>query len=168
MKERGQTEILIHEVDGDILLQLVQYCYSGEISIGDANVVEMTKVATMLQFPEVKDNCAEYFSTILSPSNCLGIQEMADLHNMPQLIEAAHSVAIARFMDVSKCAEFRELSVDQLSSLLKNDELHVPAEEDVLKALLEWTKYDIEGRKQSFDSLLECVRLKQVNDSVSK
>jgi len=39
------------------------------------------------------------------------------------------------------------------------DELHVPSEEVVFKAILRWVKHDAELRKEHLPQLLACVRL---------
>lgn len=169
MKERGQEEITIQKVDGDILRQLTEYCYSGKIAINSGNVLEMTKAADMMQFNEVKENCADFYSTMLHPATCLGILEIADLHNMmTNLKEAAHEFILYRFKEVSKCDEFFLLHVDQLSVLLANDKLNVPGEEDIFKALMDWVKYDLDGRKPLLKTLLKCVRFTHVKEPVSR
>lgn len=168
MKERGQSEILIKEVDGDVLEQLVKYCYTGEITINSAIVDELTKAATMLQFTAVQRNCAAYYSTRLCPSNSLEIRETADRHNMVQLRETAHAFILKQFMDVSKCSEFYELSAEPLAVLLKEDALNVVQEEDVFGAVMRWAKHDIENRKHLLETLLNCVRFNHIKESVSK
>lgn len=168
MKKSGQWEISIADLNGDILKQLIQYCYNGVIMIDRTNVEEMTKAATMLQFYRVTRNCVEYFSSILTASNYFHIQELADLYNLARLKKTAESFAYNNFVDVSKTKEFNQLSVDQLCVWLKSERLNVSTEDDVLKALIKWIKQDVAGRKQFLGNLLDCVRFKQVNDSVSK
>lgn len=109
-KERGQQEISIKEVDGDAFQQLIKYCYIGKIAIDSANVDELTRAATMLQFNEVQENCVAFYLTILSASNCMGIREIADLYNMRPLRDAAHELVLDHFMQLSKCVEFLQLS----------------------------------------------------------
>lgn len=167
MKERGQLEIKIGEVDGDILERLFKYCHTGVIAIDLKDLDSMTQVANMLQFTKVKEHCAAFYSTILCASNCLGIREVAELHNMVQLKTDAHALALDQFMEVSKSNEFRQLSADQLSTLLKEDEINVSAEEDVFNALIQWIKYDVEERKKSLGTLLDCIRFKHIKESVS-
>lgn len=166
LKEKSQEEISIKNVDGDVLHQLVEYCYIGEIAIDSMNVDELIKAANMLQFDEVKENCAEYYSTMLTPSNCLGIWEFADLRRMVQLEETSRAFASQHFVEVSQNDEFLLLEVDQLSTLLKEDQLNISSEEEVFSAAMRWVHYDIDGRNESLVKLLEYVRLKIISDSV--
>lgn len=167
LKERNQIEITMNDIDGDILQQLVQYCYTGVISIDSENVEEMTRTATMLQFTAIQENCTKFYSTILCVSNCLGIREIADLYNMARLREEAHALVLEHFTEVSKCDEFYQLNEKQLSVLLADDEINVTLEEDVLCALMRWITFNIENRRNWLPMLLEFVRFKHVKESVS-
>lgn len=169
LKERGQEEISIKEVDGEPLQQLVEYCYIGKISIDSTNVDELTKAATMLQFPEVKDNCAEFYSTMLTVSSCLGIEMIADRHNMVQLRGMARGFILDHFVEVSMSDEFVLLDVEYLSALLQDDGINITSEEDTFNAMMRWVKADVnnDNRKQWLESLLDCVRFKYVKQSVS-
>lgn len=168
LKECGQLEIPIKGVTGDILLQLVEYCYGGEIAIDIDNVEEIIKAATMLQFTGVQEKCTDFLSTILSELNCLGIQHFANLHNVARLKGIANAFVLDHFMEVSTQDQFYQLSVDHLVALLKDDNLNVAREVDVFNALIDWVNHDPESRKQSLDILLGCVRFQHIKDSVSK
>lgn len=166
LKERNQPEITITEVEGDILEQLIKYCYTGTIAINNTNINAMTKIANMMQFTSVRDHCASFFSANLTISNCIAIRKIADFHNMILLKEAVHGFLLDHFVEVSNGDEFLQTDIEQLAGLLSADELNVPSEEFVFNALFRWAKYDIEGRKQPFQSLLECIRFKHIKESV--
>lgn len=167
-KESGQSEVPIKSVKSDILQQLIKFCYGGEIVIDSTNIDDMTKSAAMLQFTEVQEECADLYSTNLSASNCLGVRNIADVLNMKALKEKAHAFVLQHFVEVSKADEFLQLGVDQVSELMKDDEIYVEMEEDVFGALIGWVKYDLDGRKESVEALLGCVRLQHMKKSVSK
>lgn len=162
-----QSEIAIRGVDGDVLQQLIEYCYSGEITIDARNVREMTRAAMMLQFTDVQEHCAAFYSTILNASNCLSIREVADLYNISGLKGEAHYIVVKHFMEVFKGEEFVQLSVDDLAALLGDDEINVTKEEDVFEALMRWVQHDVERRKPSLGFLLDVVRFQHIGESVS-
>lgn len=163
----GPSEILIAGVSGDILQQLIDYCYTNEIEINESNVEEITEAAVRLQFSDVEEECVELFSSILSASNCFGIRAIADQHNMRWLKGLARDLIQEQFMKVSMCDEYHQLSVDMLSEVLKDDLIDVKTEENVFEALMRWVQYDADNRKHLVASLLECVRFQHVKVSVS-
>lgn len=119
--KRSNSEILIKGVDGDILRQLIEYSDSDEEhAINSANVAELTRAATMLQFTKVLKRCTEFYLSILNVSNCVGIWEIADRHNIDELKKKAHEIIVDRFAEVSQGEEFNQLGVDQLSALFEN------------------------------------------------
>lgn len=167
LKESSQSEISIQDVDGEILQQLITHCYTGQIAVAAENVDEMTIAANMLQFKEVREQCAAFYPSILCVSNCLGIREIAALHNMARLQEEAHHFVLDHFVDVSKSDEFLQLSNEQLSELLVDDEINVTEEEEVFRALMRWVKYDVNGRTKYFESALKGIRFQHVKETVS-
>lgn len=164
----GELELAVDGVDCDVLQQLIEYSYTGEITVSSANVEKLTMAATKLEFAEVKDNCGEFYFNILTVANCWRIWLIAELYNMLQLKEAVHAFNMDHFVALSKCDEFLHLDIDRLSTFLKSDEINVSGEEDVLNALMVWVKFDVEGRKQSFEALLDHIRFKYIKDSVSE
>lgn len=166
-KESGQTEVSIGGVPGNILQKLIEYCYIGKIAIDSACVEELTKASSMLQFSEVEMNCTEFYAQKLCASNCLGVREFADQHNLVRLREMAHEFVLENFVQVSQCDEFYQLNVEQLSELLSDDDLNAQGEKNVLNALMNWLKHDVDGRKASFAPLLDYVRSEHIKDLVS-
>lgn len=168
LRERGEWEVSIQCVAGGILQKLVEYCYGQEIAINSGNVEQLAEAATMLQFTRVHNKCAEFYSMVLNATNCLGVRKFAELHNMVNLQENARHLALNSFVEVSKCEEFHQLNVVQLTALLEHDELNVSGEEEVFNALIGWINYDVNGRRQTIRHLSDCVRFQYVDDSVSK
>lgn len=167
LKERNQPEITLTGVDGDVLQQLVEYCYTGVITIDSGNVEKMTYAATMFQFTWVQGICAEFYTSILNTSNCLSILGVADLHNLVELEAKARSFVLEHFLDVIKSEEFLQLSEADLTGLLKNDENNVAQEDDVLSAAMTWISHDVVNRKESLAALLDSIRFKYIRESVS-
>ena len=58
---------------GDSLSVLIDYIYTGKITISDDNVEGILSVANFLQLQSVKDTCANVLKEKLTVSNCLGI-----------------------------------------------------------------------------------------------
>lgn len=166
-KELSLAEITINDVSSAILQKLIEYCYLGQITIDSVNVDEIARSASMLQFNKVLEHCSEFYQTKLSASNCIGIRYIADLLNLIELKNLAHAFVLDHFGEVSQGDEFPELNVEYLSELLKDEKINVAAEEDVFNALMRWLKYDVERRRKSLETLLECVRFQHVKDSVS-
>ncbi|KTG34168.1 hypothetical protein cypCar_00007047 [Cyprinus carpio] len=174
MSESRQTHVTLHDIDPQALEQLVQYAYTAEIVVGEGNVqftfisptvsclnLEQTLLpaASLLQLNGVRDACCKFLLSQLDPSNCLGIRGFADTHSCSDLLKSAHKYVLQHFVEVSKTEEFMLLPLKQVLDLISSDNLNVPSEEEVYRAVLSWVKHDIDGRRQHVPRLMKCVRL---------
>uniref|UniRef100_A0A3Q3K9S1 BTB domain-containing protein n=1 Tax=Monopterus albus TaxID=43700 RepID=A0A3Q3K9S1_MONAL len=159
MSESRQTHVTLHDIDPQALEQLVQYAYTAEIVVGEGNVQTLLPAASLLQLNGVRDACCKFLLSQLDPSNCLGIRSFADTHSCSDLLKSAHKYVLQHFVEVSKTEEFMLLPLKQVLDLISSDNLNVPSEEEVYRAVLSWVKHDIDGRRQHVPWLMKCVRL---------
>ncbi|XP_076848127.1 kelch-like protein 17 isoform X2 [Brachyhypopomus gauderio] len=159
MSESRQTHVTLHDMDPQALEQLVQYTYTAEIVVGEGNVQTLLPAASLLQLNGVRDACCKFLLSQLDPSNCLGIRGFADTHSCSDLLKSAHKYVLQHFVEVSKTEEFMLLPLKQVLDLISSDNLNVPSEEEVYRAVLSWVKHDIDARRQHVPRLMKCVRL---------
>ncbi|XP_040283096.1 kelch-like protein 17 isoform X4 [Bufo bufo] len=159
MSESRQTHVTLHDIDPQALEQLVQYAYTAEIVVGEGNVQTLLPAASLLQLNGVRDACCKFLLSQLDPSNCLGIRSFADTHSCSDLLKSAHKYVLQHFVEVSKTEEFMLLPLKQVLDLISSDSLNVPSEEEVYRAVLNWIKHDVDGRRQHVPRLMKCVRL---------
>jgi hypothetical protein len=89
MAESRQQEIQMIDIDEQTLQTLIDYCYSGEITITEHNVQQILPSACLLSIQEVQDFCCEFLKKQLDSSNCLGIRSFADTHSCRDLFRAS-------------------------------------------------------------------------------
>lgn len=79
-------------------------CLDDELNVGFASVVvevliteetvqALLPAANLLQLTAVREACCEFLQCQLHPTNCLGIQRFADLHDCSELLEASRRFA---------------------------------------------------------------------------
>merc|ERR1711953_1227789 len=161
--EAKKDEIEIHEVNPDSLMWLIRYMYTSHIDIREDNVEDLLITSRLLQINNVVEACCKYLKLQLHPSNCLGIAKFADSQSCLKLYHDARSFAFREFTKLPKYQEFLELEPNELEALLKEDDLSVPNEKDVFEALVTWLEYKVESRVQYFPTLLEWIRLGELD-----
>lgn len=77
MLERNQGAVRLHDVDVTALRQLIDYTYTGEITITEDNVQVLLPASSLLQIHSVREACCKFLLRQLHPSNCLGIRSFA-------------------------------------------------------------------------------------------
>ncbi|XP_015109611.1 kelch-like protein 5 [Diachasma alloeum] len=159
LRESGQTEVELREVDPDALWALIQYCYTGCIELREDCVETLLATASLLQIDAVVKACCQFLIKQLHPSNCLGIRMFADTQGCSHLLNVAHTYTTEHFMEVMKNQEFLLLSADDVAKLIESDDLNIPSEEIVFRALISWLEHDLEIRRKDASRLLGLVRL---------
>ena len=77
MLERTQGIVRLHDVDLNAVRQLIDYTYTGEITITEENVQVLLPASSLLQIHSVREACCKFLLRQLHPSNCLGIRSFA-------------------------------------------------------------------------------------------
>uniref|UniRef100_A0A1I8ERG1 BTB domain-containing protein n=2 Tax=Wuchereria bancrofti TaxID=6293 RepID=A0A1I8ERG1_WUCBA len=159
MAESRQQEIQMVDIEPRTLQGLINFCYTGEITIADFNVQSILPAACLLQLSEVQEVCCEFLKKQLDATNCLGIRAFADTHACRDLMRIADKFTHYNFQDVAKSEEFISLPADQLINIISSEELNVRSEEVVFRAAMAWIRHDLPSRRQFLPKVLEHVRL---------
>lgn len=138
---------------------VLQFAYTGSITITTDNVQSLLCGASMLQLESVCEACAEFLDSLLSPSNCLGIKNLAHTFGCPDLQQAADQYLCKYFADVSKTDEFLLMDKASLIDLLGREELQVRSEEQVFEAAVQWVRAAVTERASYMHEVLSQVRL---------
>ncbi|VIO90663.1 Ring canal kelch protein, putative [Brugia malayi] len=159
MKESKQENIFLKGIDGTSLLALIDYMYSGRLTINEQNVQSLLTTGSLLQMACVRDACSRFLLEQLDPSNCLGIANFAVAHGCTQLAHAATTFVQQHFNHVVKCDEFLALSKHQVVEIISSDHLTTTGEDKVYEAVVRWVMHDILNRRDAFPDLMAHVRL---------
>lgn len=163
LKESIASEVLIQDVDGETLEILVGYCYTGMLPINEDNVEKVLSSACLFQMPHVVQACSGFLGKQLHFSNAIGFTLFAEQQNCDDLYQLSLSFTARNFMEIyQNSEEFLRMNVEQLSTLLQNNDLNVTSEEEVFKALVKWLNQDDE-RKAHITTLLPLVKLPQLS-----
>ena len=158
--EKTSTVIRLMDVAGDVLELVVDYMYQGGLRLTDCEAAGgLLEAADRLQIQPLLNDCSDFLVSQLSHDNCLGIREFARLHNTQELFSASTDFILEQFSAVSSCSQFLALDFDPLCELLSRDHLQAPGEEAVYRAVVQWTRHDLQARKERFAELMAHVRL---------
>ena len=73
MSESRQNSVTLQEMDEMAMDAMVNFFYSGQITISSSTVQDILPVACVLQVKSVQEACCEFLKRQLSPENCLGM-----------------------------------------------------------------------------------------------
>ncbi|XP_011297003.1 kelch-like protein 18 isoform X2 [Fopius arisanus] len=158
MIESKQKDITMQGFDAVALEALINFAYSGKVTLNKDNVQSIMMGASFLQLNKVRDACADVLKSHLQPHNALGICSFADRLSCPALVKEATKYIHQYFHHVSLSEEFLTLPLNELRELICKDELYVVSEAQVFEAVLRWVKHK-EERIEYLPKLLILVRL---------
>ena len=163
MKERHAREVTISGVDKDSMKTIMNFIYTGEITLDWNNVEPILQSANLMLVQSVKDACSRFLESRLNVKNCIGIQGLAETYACHKLYGVTNTFIFQNFTNVAENEEFLNLDKKQVEVLFQSDDISVENEEKVYEALLGWINYDLENRREFFVDLMEHIRLPLVS-----
>ncbi|XP_016663760.1 kelch-like protein 3 [Acyrthosiphon pisum] len=97
---------------------MVDFMYSGKI-------LALLPAANLLFLNDVKEACCEFLQKQLNPTNCLGINALADKYSCTELLSISEVYIRQHFLEVVEADEFLCLSSIQIVKLISSDKLNM-------------------------------------------
>ncbi|KAJ1114872.1 hypothetical protein NDU88_003102 [Pleurodeles waltl] len=161
--ESKQKKVTLHDMDAESMALIIDYCYTGRVTVSEANVQRLYAAADMLQLEYVRQACAGFLARRLEPANCAGILKFADAFDHAELRAQALSYVARHFSQLGS-GELCELSLSQLQEVLLLDDLDVDGERRVCAAALQWLEAAPAERGPCAAEVLRCVRWHHLAD----
>lgn len=138
--ERWASFVSLPALTADGLGAVLDFLYSGWLSLTAQSLPAVLSAARYLQVAPAVSLCEGFLTECLRVDNCCQYANLAELHALPEALDAAHST-IAREM-ATLLREGRddllELNVQSLMAVLDSDEMPGVEEKDLLQLALDW------------------------------
>ncbi|KPP66403.1 kelch repeat and BTB domain-containing protein 3-like [Scleropages formosus] len=162
MRERDDGSVTMSNLSPKAIRAFLDFAYTGQTEITEDNVDMFFQLSSFLQVSILSKACSDFLIKTLELSNCLQLLAIAEGYGSACLQQRAIEFVMQNFHALSKTPDFLDISPAVLERCLAADELQVPDEETVLKAVLLWTKHDLEARRRHLPHLVSKVRLHQL------
>lgn len=157
--ESTQKKITIHDVDADSMAVIIDYCYTGKVTITERNVQRLYAAANMLQLEYIRQACANFMTRRMDLSNCAGILKFADTFDNLELKSKAQAFIAKNFIQLSaNVRDLCELDVKQMKEILGLDSLDVDCERKVCSFAIQWIENNRHADAEDALQVLRCVR----------
>ena len=164
MGETTSKHVVMHDISGSILKQIIDYCYTGSFILTDETVNDIAQAANFLQFTAIEEECVRYLQSHLNATNSLETEQVANRLFNRQLSEQAHDYSMVNFADVTFSQEFLEFSEEEIQNFISTD-LSVDSEELVYEAVMRWVYHDEEDRKSTLVVLMKKLLFELMTES---
>ncbi|XP_056592656.1 kelch-like protein 24 isoform X2 [Triplophysa dalaica] len=157
-QESKQTEVKLEGISRKAMEHLLDFLYEGKLNLDEEKVESVFLAAHQLEVSALSTACVNLLEKNVSPANCLGFMELADLYSLGPLQDECQNMLIHNFEEVSKHQEFLGSPVARVLELLTCELLQVP-EEVRVESALRWVHHRPADRKYNLKELLEQMRL---------
>ncbi|XP_049579085.1 kelch-like protein 30 isoform X2 [Syngnathus scovelli] len=162
------ARVELQEVDPEILGCLLDFAYTGKLTINQSNVEGLIRTSSRLQFQTVRAVCTRYLQHQIDATNCLGILEFGEIHGCPEVVAKARAFLLENFEAVQLSEEFLLQEKDRLVSCLSHDGLQIRCEHARVEAVLRWVGHRREARLDHMPELLGLCRLELLDPDYLK
>lgn len=159
MGDKEKTEIELNILEADVMEPLLEYMYTGNISIDEMNARSLVAAADFLLIQTLKRIGCEFLESIICPGNCFELRDFAEQYSCDQLITTATTFIINNFASASESEGFKVVEYKVLLDLISRDELVINLEEQVYEAVMTWVRYNLDSRQKYFEELFSRIRL---------
>lgn len=153
------ARVELRDIDPDILAVLLDFAYTGKLTINQSNVEGLIQTSSQLQFQTVRTVCSRYLQHQIDASNCLGILEFGEIHGCPEVVAKAWAFLLENFEAVQHGEEFLLLEKSKLAACMKDEGLQLRDERSCVQAVLTWVRHDVEARLCHLPELMGLARL---------
>jgi len=137
---------------------ILDYIYSGKITINEENVQDVLSCADMYRIESLLSPCESFLRTQLHPSNALGILLFAESHSLNRLRADAEAFVHHNFLQVVEQEEFYSLPKESLIELLESENLRVENEFQVFSSVVSWVVHSLVVRRRFLFEVVRPVR----------
>ncbi|XP_019871713.2 myoneurin [Aethina tumida] len=142
-------------LDSEIFNTILNYMYTGEITIEHTNVEELLKLADHFILTKVIEYCIEFLGTKLNLENCLFTYFLTQRFKLKHLGNIVENWIVSHIDEICKGEEIVNLSPNELQEFFKNKSFVLTTSKS-LSVLSQWVLMDVEKREKDFDRLIKC------------
>nr|CAB3259905.1 kelch-like protein 20 [Phallusia mammillata] len=151
MREKYEGIVKIKQISCQRLANLIEFIYSGKITITEENVIEILDDAEYTEIEVLKAKCSAFLLNVVSADNCLKLRAYAQRYNLDELTNKTNQSIVENLNDVVQDEDFTQLDFDDVSFIL--DKRNKNFEEAAFTGIVKWVNHNPLQREELFVKL---------------
>lgn len=115
-----REQLIINCADNEVFNKILNFMYTGQITIEYSNVEELLKLADHFIITKVIEYCIEFLGTKLSIENCLFTYFLTQRYKLKHLNSLVENWIVGHLEQVCNGEEIKNLKLVELQEFLKN------------------------------------------------
>ena len=153
MKEQYEGVVTLKELDDEAVKVLIDYMYTGNITLNQENVINILAAADFLQINDVCQFCFDYLKSIISVENWFTIFALPDMYKSNSVLAQLYQVCSDNFSAIAKSQDFMRLIIQDLISITQNLDRSIVNETSIYETIINWIRHDEANRKNELPSV---------------
>ncbi|XP_060528203.1 uncharacterized protein LOC132703133 isoform X2 [Cylas formicarius] len=150
-----KEQLTINCLDSEIFNSVINFMYTGEITIRHSNVEELLRLADHFILTKVIEYCIEFLGTKLNLDNCLFTYFLTQRFKLKHLGSIVENWISSHVDNICDGEEIGRLSSRELQDFFRNKNFILTTQK-ALSVLSKWVLVDLEKREKYFDKLIRC------------
>ena len=159
---REENTIEIEVIDGTTMKALIDFIYTGSITIDDQNVETLKLGADYLKMDEVKEFCDEFLREKAKLHHSFARFKSAIMNKNDALNDEIREYISTHLDEIAQTDEFKTLSKDNLFFCISNLERPHAKETSIYQAVITWVRHNEEVRGTVFPELFKMINLNEI------
>ena len=164
MEEKYVHTVTIEGVDETSLESLIEFIYTGKISINQENVFDLLAASDYLQIDKAKQFCFDFLFNSISAETCLKVLKVANSYKKSILSRKTVQFIVNNFEKVSSQCDFKSQSRESIFALISQIKTNRINERLVYDAIIGWVKHN-KSRNDDFVELFQRLDLSRFSSS---
>ena len=164
----NESVIEIEAVDGATMKALIDFIYTGSITIDDQNVESLQSGAEYFKINEVKQFCDEFVLEKSKLQDSLALIKAASLNKKVEMKDDIREYVSTHLEELTQTDEFKSLSKVEMIFFVSNLELSRARKTLIYQAVITWIRHNEETRKTEFSELFRMINLNEIDKDFIK
>ncbi|KAK3087679.1 hypothetical protein FSP39_009092 [Pinctada imbricata] len=136
MMESTSNRLELPDIDRKTFEAFRKYIYTQDVDINQDNVMDLLRASSIFQVETLQHQCESFLGKEMDTENCLELYKVARCMGCKVLLDKCRPYVMEGFNGLWKSQEFMDLEMDDIESIVKDDELVPVDEEQIVEAVL--------------------------------
>ncbi|KTG45672.1 hypothetical protein cypCar_00000668 [Cyprinus carpio] len=143
------------------LANVITFAYLGRVHMSLYTIGCTVSAASTLQIPHLLQMCMDFLMSELNVHTCVYVWNIGAAYGLMPVREAARRYILENFTQFSETTQFNQLTLEQITSFLQDDNLSLPSEVTTFQIAMKWIDFDPK-RQEHAAELLSHVRFETI------
>ena len=157
-----ETVIELEAVDGTTVKALIDFIYTGSITIDDRNVESLQSGAECFKINEVKQFCDEFVLEKSKLHDSFALFKLASLNKEVEMEDDIREYVCTHLEELTQTDAFKSLSKVDMIVFISILEQSGVRKVSIYQAVITWIRHDEETRKTEFPELFKMINLNEI------